>query len=1445
MNAEEPVSKFPRWRQWLGPIITLAIAAAVELLLDTVLSVPNPPGFLVLAIVFAAFHGGLASGLISAAIAWTYIAIFFSSPGHVFQYTDENLHRVIIWALSMPAMALMVGRLKDRAAQDTARHEREVSFRALFEAAPDALVVADHEGRITQVNAQAEKMFGYGGEGLRGQTLEILLPERFRESHERRRAEFFANPRIRPMGMGLELMALRQDSSEFLTEIGLSPIRLEGGRPGVVAAIRDVSGRRKMEEALRESEARYRILFEQAAEGIFVANRAGRYTDVNSSGCALLGYARDELLQMSMEDVILPEDLAAEPLRLNELLAGNTVVSERRLKRKDGAPVLVEINARMLPDGQLLGMVRDITRRKQMEERLAESEARLRTIIQSEPECVKVVARDGALLDMNPAGLEMIEADSLEQVAGAPVLHLVAPEYREQFQALNACVFAGEAGSLEFEIVGLRGTRRWLETRAVPLRNAQGEIVSMLSLTRDITERKQAEAALRESETRFRALIENSADVIVLADADGMVRYASPSVTRIMGYAYDEYVGRNGFELIHPDDLPEAQSRFTQILQQPGVNIPVTLRQRHKDGSWRWLDVVANNLLAKPEVGAIVVNFRDITGRKQAEDILQQSEARLSEAQRVAHVGSWELDLLEDKLAWSDEIYRIFEIDPARFGASYQAFLEAVHPEDRVFVDDAYTSSVRNRVPYQIDHRLLMRDGRVKHVHERCETLYDPEGKPIRSTGTVQDITERKQAEQAEREQRVLAEALRDTAAALNTTLDFDEILDRILANAGRVVPHDTSSIMLIDGGVARIARHRGFAERGLAEQALALRFPVKSTPKFRQVNETGKTIVVQDTLRDPLWLPVPGFEWIRAHVSAPIHFRGVTLGFINLDSATPETFTSRDAEHLQAFADQASAALHNAQLFAETRRHLTKLEAVAKVSTALRAAQSLDDMLPLLLDETLAVLNAEVGAIWLYDPVHDNLRSAIAHGWFISIDEMPLKPGEGIAGHVFASGQTHRSREFVSDPRTRESVRPKIPAGWGGVCVPIRTAQTVVGVLFISVQSPRELTDEEVRLLTTLAEIAGNALHRTRLYELTERRLEQMQALRLIDQAITSTLDLRLTLGVILEQATARLGVDAADVLLLSPRAPVLECAATRGFRAAAPHSIRLRVGEGDAGRVVLERQLVHIPDLRSRRTDIQRSPLFAAEAFVCSWCMPLIAKGQVKGVLELFHRAPLTPDQEWMDFLEALAGQAAIAINNAELFEGLQHANLELVLAYDATIEGWSRALDLRDKETEGHTQRVTELTLQLARAMGAFGEAALVHIRRGALLHDIGKMGIPDGILLKAGPLTAEEWAIMRKHPQYAYDMLSPISYLRPALDIPYCHHEKWDGTGYPHGLKGEQIPLAARVFAMVDVWDALRSDRPYRQSWPEAQVLEYIKAQAGKHFDPKVVEAFLRL
>jgi putative nucleotidyltransferase with HDIG domain len=304
------------------------------------------------------------------------------------------------------------------------------------------------------------------------------------------------------------------------------------------------------------------------------------------------------------------------------------------------------------------------------------------------------------------------------------------------------------------------------------------------------------------------------------------------------------------------------------------------------------------------------------------------------------------------------------------------------------------------------------------------------------------------------------------------------------------------------------------------------------------------------------------------------------------------------------------------------------------------------------------------------------------------------------------------------------------------------------------------------------------------------------------------------------------------------------LEFVAGRGFRTTALQHSNLRLGEGYAGQSALERQIIRISNLSASLGEFKRAPQITDEGFTEYLGVPLIAKGQVQGILEIFHRTRLEIDEEWMNFLESLASHAAIAVDNATMYNNSQRSNIELTLAYDATLEGWSKALELRDQGTEGHNQRVAATTLRLAKSLEIKPDD-LLNIRRGALLHDIGKMGIPDNILLKPGPLTQDEWAIMRKHPEYAFDLLSPITYLKPALDIPYCHHEKWDGTGYPRGLKGEEIPFSARMFAVVDVWDALLSDRPYRPAWNEDLVFSFIREQSGKHFDPQMVEAFMKL
>jgi putative nucleotidyltransferase with HDIG domain len=355
--------------------------------------------------------------------------------------------------------------------------------------------------------------------------------------------------------------------------------------------------------------------------------------------------------------------------------------------------------------------------------------------------------------------------------------------------------------------------------------------------------------------------------------------------------------------------------------------------------------------------------------------------------------------------------------------------------------------------------------------------------------------------------------------------------------------------------------------------------------------------------------------------------------------------------------------------------------------------------------------------------------------------------------------------------------------------------------------------------------------------------RQRQVGALVGVGSAINSSLGLNRVLETVMDTLIALMNAERGFLMLSEPTGE-LKIRIARGI-----DNVNLNEDAFVISKTVVRR--VSESGEAVLTTNAQEDPRFGEQLSVAAYhllsilCAPLKIKDELIGVIYVDNRAHTgifnTDD---LGMISAFANQAAVAIDNARLFDDLQESNAELEIAYQATLEGWVRALDMRDKETEGHTQRVTTLTQRLALSMGV-DEDALLHITRGALLHDIGKMAIPDGILLKPGELTPEERLLIQKHPVYAYQMLSPIKFLLPALDIPYCHHEKWNGSGYPRGLKGDAIPFAARIFSVVDVWDALVSDRPYRKGLDPAYVKKSILEQSGSHFDPCVVDAFFAL
>jgi PAS domain S-box-containing protein len=523
-----------------------------------------------------------------------------------------------------------------------------------------------------------------------------------------------------------------------------------------------------------------------------------------------------------------------------------------------------------------------------------------------------------------------------------------------------------------------------------------------------------------------------------------------------------------------------------------------------------------------------------------------------------------------------------------------------------------------------------------------------------------------------------------------------------------------------------------------------------------------------------------------------------------------------------------------------ERKQQERDLEAIAQVSFALRSVETREKILPIILEQTTNLLDADGCLLELIEPSSGDSIVKEANGVFTGQLGFRIPVDKGLNSYIRETGRPYHNNHVLEDSRILDEMADKSCQAASGV--PLIAQGQLIGFLWIARQIP--ISEKVVQTLSSIADIAANAIHRVDLFQQTERRLEQLTSLRKIDTAINSNTEITETMDVFLDQVIEQLHVDAIRVMKYEPASKCLTYLDGKGFRSTLYKQSRDVSENTAAGEIVLKFVTVQNNDFSRNPNPPEIRPFINAEGFQSIFITPLIVKNELQGMLQAYKREPFYPDTDWIQFLESLAGQAAIAINESVLWENLQVSNSELQMAYDETLEGWSKALDLRDHETENHTQRVIELSLRLAEKIGISGDA-LVNMRRGALLHDVGKIGVPDSILTKPGKLTPEEWDVMRRHPTKAYDLIYPISYLRDALDIPYSHHEKWDGTGYPRGLKGEEIPLAARIFAFADVWDAMTSDRYYRAAMSAEEVTLYIRENSGKHFDPSIVELFLEM
>lgn len=566
--------------------------------------------------------------------------------------------------------------------------------------------------------------------------------------------------------------------------------------------------------------------------------------------------------------------------------------------------------------------------------------------------------------------------------------------------------------------------------------------------------------------------------------------------------------------------------------------------------------------------------------------------------------------------------------------------------------------------------------------------------------------------------------------------------------------------------------------------------------------------------------------------------------GVLGAHSRQPQNFTHDDINFLEAMAGVLESAIRRTRTDIYLAKLANRLRVQHEIDQAILNSFPVDAIASVAITNLRGLLPCDYASVIAFNPYSQRLTILATESVLGKVPIFQANPLSKASRELIERLQ--QKRLSLEDLRQFEEMRPIVAELTAlGIntftSIPIRVEGELSGALNVGL-CRGALDPQALEVIQELAGTLAIVFKHTAMVAAEEKRLNQLEAMHSIDQAIISHDSFQSSLPLVLEKVVSCCQVDAAVILLYVPETQSLQYGASKGFRDLRVESTIIKMGEGVAGKAAQQMRMIYAHNLEEVESDFFTNSWLQGEDFVAYYALPVIINEQLKGVLEVFNRTELSADPTWIEGLQSLGMQAAILIDNKGLFDGMEKANLDLLQAYNSTIEGWSLALDLRDKETEGHTLRVADMAVNFALYLGV-SEDKIVHILRGSLLHDIGKVAVPDAILLKPGKLTEEEWEIMRQHPMHAYELLSHIDYLTPALDIPQYHHEKWDGTGYPYGLKGEAIPLAARLFALVDVFDALSSDRPYRNAWSRVDVLAYLSEQAGQHFDPDLVEAFL--
>ncbi len=996
---------------------------------------------------------------------------------------------------------------------------------------------------------------------------------------------------------------------------------------------------------------------------------------------------------------------------------------------------------------------------------------------------------------------------------------------------------------------------------------------SLRKIENENAARIKAEKALQLSEERFKRFMHFFPGLVYIKDINGRTIFANQGFSTFLGLDPDKMLGKTSRELFGEEFGAKIESDDQQVFQSESSQV---IEEEFGGKVWSTYKFVIDQSEKKPLLGGVTI---DITPRKQSEERLKESKEFFRQSQKAANVGSYFLHFSSGIWDSSEVLDEILGMDPG-ITHNYSSWINLVHEDDRDMMNTYYINEVLGKkIPFNKEYRIVrVSDGEIRWVLGLGQVTWDKTGNAVSMTGTIQDITERK----------ITEEALRESETRFGNLLQgVASIAVQSFSPDGTIHQWNRASELLY-GYTSAEARGRNIYDLIIP---LELREKVQSN--LENMLKTGITNPPEEHVflrKDGSRVPVISSPAI---VNSPFHAPELYLIDIDLSAKKKaEKELAQTQTLFKAIVDNTTDMIWSVDpvnfgliTWNPTYEEYFKKNREVTVKKGMRP----EDLYPAesgyvelwhdLYNRTLqsGSYSTEYKVLSTMDIVQLNLNTLI-------VDDQVF--GISVFGEIITERKKAEERIEQSEKKYRElfktnrdgilifmgsndgtfssfrEVNDAAPAMLG------YTPQELLNLTPLDLEPMvsdeqltarhQELEENEIADYQTVyrcksgqfidVEVSsqkiaydGKPAIMHIIHDITDRsqREHELQAIASLSSALRTAPGLNEMLPVIVNEIANLVNCDCETIEIIDPKSGDAVVEAAYGMWEKLIGE-RQRSGTGMNAVIGATRQ----PFLTSNLEKDGRAFYHEWARYGIVGCagLPMVAQEKLIGFIWIGRKSEISRKE--LRLMSAVTDIAANAIYRSALHEQTRKTAAELAEAYETTLEGWAQALELRERETAGHSKRVIKYTVTLAKVFGYNGND-LINIRRGASLHDIGKMGIPDDILLKKGPLTPQEWKVMRKHPVYAYRLLSRIPYLTPALDIPYYHHEKWDGTGYPNGLKGTDIPLPARIFSVIDVWDALSSNRPYRKAWPPDQVIQYLKDQAGKQFDPDIVNAFIDL